>query len=336
MMIEVDVFLVLYNSAGELPALLRSLRRQKGVRLHLHVFDNASKDDGAARVREAFPTARITISRQNLGFAPAMNALYEQSRAPFACLVNPDIDMEPDCLAQLVSALSQSTASVAQPLLSQWTQPALVDSLGITMRPDGRHLDLARDEPVLWYLTQPLQVFGATGALMMLHRARIEPVVLAFGSLFDERFHSYREDADLAWRLRACGHECLMTPLARARHRRHVLPERRSSLPAFINYHGVKNRFLLRQNNWSLDLLAGTLVPSLLRDIAVVGYVIFKERSSLGALRDALLALPESLKRRRRLRAMRTKRLSHWFSFKPVMSIASQREDDSSRKGGME
>ena len=45
---------------------------------------------------------------------------------------------------------------------------------------------------------------------------------------FDSDFFLYREDAELAWRLRNLGWKCLYVPQAVAYHRRHNLPERRA------------------------------------------------------------------------------------------------------------
>ena len=60
------------------------------------------------------------------------------------------------------------------------------------------------------------------------------------GEYFDNDFFAYREDADLAWRAQLYGWRCLYTPKAIAYHVRHVLPEKRSALPALINMHRSK------------------------------------------------------------------------------------------------
>ena len=49
------------------------------------------------------------------------------------------------------------------------------------------------------------------------------------------------------------------------------------------NRHSVKNRFLLRINNQSARECARTLVPTLARDLVVLGACLTIERSSLPA-----------------------------------------------------
>ena len=54
-------------------------------------------------------------------------------------------------------------------------------------------------------------------------------------------------------------------------------------MSASANLHSVKNRFLLRINNQSRDEFFRTLVPTLARDLVVLGACLSIERSSLPA-----------------------------------------------------
>jgi hypothetical protein len=67
------------------------------------------------------------------------------------------------------------------------------------------------------------------------------------GQYFDEDFFAYREGCRSGVEVPPPGWTIRSTvPSAVALHRRRVTPERRASLPKEINYHSVKNRFLLR------------------------------------------------------------------------------------------
>ena len=110
----------------------------------------------------------------------------------------------------------------------------------------------------------------------------LESAQIATG-FFDSDFFLYREDAEISWRLQNLGWKCLYVPSAVAYHRRRNLPERRRRMPALVNYHSVKNRFLLRINNQSASEFAATLVPTLARDLVVLGACLTIERSSLPA-----------------------------------------------------
>ena len=66
-------------------------------------------------------------------------------------------------------------------------------------------------------------------------------------------------------------------------HRRVTTPARRTTLPAAINRHSLKNRYLLRRYHQTLGNALGTGASAWLRDVGIVAWVILRERSSLGA-----------------------------------------------------
>src|SRR2546430_5993488 len=125
------------------------------------------------------------------------------------------------------------------------------------------------------------------------------------GQYFDEDFFAYREDADLAWRCRLLGWNSIYVPAAVAKHRRRVTPERRSELPKAINYHSVKNRFLLRLNNMTAQLYRRDFWPITKRDLVVIGFVLLREWSSLPAVFYIVRHFPRLLKKRRIIQSKR-------------------------------
>jgi len=132
----------------------------------------------------------------------------------------------------------------------------------------------------------------------MYRRSALDDVAIN-GQYFDEDFFAYREDADLAWRCRLFGWNSIYAPSAVARHRRRVTPERRSGLPKEINYHSVKNRFLLRLNNITGALYRRDLWPITKRDLAVIGYVLLREWSSMPAFFYLVSHFARLVKKRR-------------------------------------
>jgi GT2 family glycosyltransferase len=146
-----------------------------------------------------------------------------------------------------------------------------------------RHLDRGAEEPDEGQYDRPQWVFGATGAAAMFRRAFVEAVSI-YGQFFDEDFFSYREDADLAWRAQLMGWKCLYVPTAVAWHVRRVTPERREQVPHEINWHSVKNRFLMRGKNASGRLCWYLFWPVARRDLMIFGYAILRDWRLLSAL----------------------------------------------------
>ena len=109
------------------------------------------------------------------------------------------------------------------------------------------------------------------------------------------------------------GWTSIYVPAAVAQHRRRVTPERRSGLPKEINYHGVKNRFLLRLNNITVDLYRRDFWRITKRDLAVIGYTLLREWSSLPAFFYLLRNLPRLFEKRRQVQSRRTVDPVLWF-----------------------
>jgi len=160
---------------------------------------------------------------------------------------------------------------------------------------------------------------GATGAAAMFRRSFVGAVAVE-GQLFDEDFFAYREDADLAWRGQLMGWKCLYAPAAVAWHVRRVTPERREDLPLVINWHSVKNRFLMRGKNASGWLCWKLFWPVAWRDLMVLGYAIVRDRRLLSAISDPLRNIGSIRRKRKIIQARRRvpdRDLIWWFSDTP-------------------
>jgi GT2 family glycosyltransferase len=148
------------------------------------------------------------------------------------------------------------------------------------------------------------------------------------GEFFDEDFFVYREDADVAWRAQLMGWRCLYAPYARGYHVRKVLPGNRRALPAVINMHSVKNRFLMRIKNMSLNLYRKNWASITARDLVVVGCCLVREQTSL----KAFWYLARNWRRVAGKRQMIMERqrvgddyMASWFDFNPVSKPAPKK-----------
>jgi len=183
-----------------------------------------------------------------------------------------------------------------------------------------RHVDRGWHEPEEHQFDRSEYVFGTTAAAALYRRDMIEDISIR-GEFFDPDFFVYREDADVAWRAMLMDWRCLYTPAATAYHVRTANPSNRRSLPAMVNMHSVKNRFLMRIKNVTAGVYRRYWLPMTLRDLLVVGGTIFWEPTSLAAFWHIARCLPRTLARRRMIMARRRlsdEVLTEWFSFDPV------------------
>jgi GT2 family glycosyltransferase len=312
-MVKVAVNIVTFNSAGDIVACLESLTAQTFRDFHVHILDNASADDTLEKLKGF--DAVIVRSKINTGFAKAHNDLIKADSAEYALVLNPDAVLKPDFLEKIVAALDArpDAASATGKLLR--LDGKTLDSTGILMLRGQRHLDRGAGEPDLGQFDKAEDVFGPSGAAA-LYRVKALQDVAIDSQFFDEDFFAYREDADLAWRCRLMGWNSIYVPSAVALHRRRVTPERRSQLPSIINYHSVKNRFLLRLNNMTASLYARDFLQITFRDLSVIGYVLLREWKSIGALTYVIGHFPRLWRKRRAIQSRKRisgPELDRWF-----------------------
>ncbi|MBZ5497881.1 MAG: glycosyltransferase family 2 protein [Acidobacteriia bacterium] len=332
---RVLISIVTHNSAHYLKRCLESLRAQTWRDCVVCLADNASTD-GSLGIAAEYADFLGTIHRlkRNVGFCAAQNQLIAATPSDYVLVLNPDVVLEPPFLAILVSALEQDArAGSATGKLWRWQPGAetgtaaapplseqVLDTTGMYLTPNQRHLDRGSGEPDRGQYESREYVFGASGAAALYRRAMLEEAK-AGEEYFDEAFFAYREDADLAWRAQWLGWRCLYVPEAHGFHVRRVLPERRAALPADINMHSFKNRFLLRIKNMDAGTYARFLLPITARDAAALGYVLVREPSSLRAFPLLCKALPRAWAQRKALRGRRRvapRELRSWFSKCPV------------------
>jgi hypothetical protein len=113
------------------------------------------------------------------------------------------------------------------------------------------------------------------------------------------------------------GWSAIYAPAATAVHRRRIRPGNRRQVPALINRHSVKNRFLLRLKNQTPSNLRRTWLAGTLRDCAVIGYVLLREWSSIPGLLEVLARLGETYRKRRVIMARRRAAdldVDRWFA----------------------
>ncbi len=320
------VSLVTYNDEAFLARCLEAVQSQT-IQVRVKIFDNASQD-GTRDIAQSFG-GHLHESTENVGYSSGHNSNLMDDNFDNVLLLNADVVLQANYLEVLLGALDEvEKAGMAGGKLYRMDRKGrqvlrrsfpILDSTGMFFTPSQRHFDRGSEEEDRGQYDTRQFVFGITGATLLCRREMLEDLRLG-DEYLDEDFFVYREDADLAWRAQMRGWKAIYEPGAEALHCRRVLPMGRRSLPSLINYHSLKNRYLMRMKNLDAAVRRRCFPYMWIRDAGIFVYVLFFEWSSLPAYREVWRLRHKFRKKREHVQSTRlvsSDALADWFSFTP-------------------
>lgn len=323
---KVTICLLTWNGAHYLPWLLKSLTQQTFTDWELLVLDNSSVDNSPSVVREYYPPAKVIEQKHNLGFAKGHNLLINWSKSDYVLFLNQDIMLDPDYLEKTVAFMETNpmAASVSGKLM-YWdfhgnVTTKIIDSLGIKLDRKRQAMDI--DQGKQDYTVVNHEVFGLSASAMLVRRQCLEKIKYDKGNgnfeYFDEDFFSYKEDIDLAWRLRINGWENWLLADTKAYHHRTVsnqgLKQRKER--GFANKMSYRNHFCLLYKNSFAKNFFKDFFQITWYELKKFIYLLILERKTIKGLWE-FLGLRSKLKDKRRqikkYRQVKTEDIYRWF-----------------------
>ncbi len=204
-----------WNGAAFLRDCLESICRQRYRPLQCIVVDDGSTDRSTGLIADEFPDLRLVRLPGNTGFAHAANAGMRLAAGEIIALLNNDAVAEPTWIEELVAALDRHPrAGSAASKMLLCDPPDALNSAGDLVRRSGVPDSRGVWEPDRGQFDREEEVFGGCGGAVAFRRCMLDEI-----GLFDERFHMYCEDVDLAFRAQYAGYRCIYAPRAVVRHR---------------------------------------------------------------------------------------------------------------------
>lgn len=290
-----------YDGRDLLDVVLGSLAAQTRLADEVIVVDDASRDGTPSHLAEHWPEVRVVVMPENSGVAAAMNRCITEARGDLVLLLNNDVELAPDCVAELEAASETATAgAVVAAKLRDFSDRGLLDGAGDGYSWAGIAYRRGQGERDAGQYDQPVEVFGACAAAAM-YSAR------AFTEVgpFDEQFFALGEDADWCFRARLAGYRCYLAPGAVAYHIGSASIGPRIS--TFTLYHNWRNQL------WTItkDYPAGALLrhaPDLLLGQLASFAVAARQRcvgTWLRAWTGAIAGIVPVLRKRRAIQSAR-------------------------------
>ncbi len=335
---RVHIQLVSWNGEKYIPYLFESLRAQKFTDWELFVLDNGSADKTFGLISEeskklSQPTQLIQKVK-NIGFAPGHNELFRaalKTDAEYILLLNQDMCLDASFLEKLVFFCdAHPDVGAASGRLMKWAFPQkteIIDSLGLkTFRShrvidmDGGHTWDEEDD------VDALEVFGVSGALPLYRTEALREVAYE-GEIFDEDFFSYKEDVDLAWRLKLAGWFAFTVLDAFAYHDRSAsgpknlsdkaARENRKFKSKLANFYSYRNHICMLIKNFHPVSFWGEILPTAWYECKKVVYLTFVDpRVVVQSWREIRRLMPRMKQKRAFIAAHTTvspTQMAHWF-----------------------
>ena len=341
---KLTVHLVAWNGEKYISHLFESLKKQTYTDWKLVILDNGSTDNTLEKIKKEIQDFPVEVDlikgKDNMGFAGGHNNLISNfglQISDYVLLLNQDMYLDPDCIEKMVQFMDEhKDAAVVSPRLMRWNFENKkftnkIDTLGLKVmrsrrvieKYTGKDWDDKKSKMELSHRTQgeAMEVFGVSGAFPMFRKSVIDKT-----GLFDELYFLYKEDVDLAYRLRIAGYKAFVLLDTVAYHDRSaeglekigdsIAVKNKTKQSEWVKYHSYKNHLMTLYKNefWQNFLLDVILIKWY--ELKKFGYFLLFDRSVLKGLGEIWKNRKDLKDKKRKVKEMRKvswKELRVWF-----------------------
>ena len=259
----VTAVIVNFNSGDNVVRCVRALMEGTRPVDHVLVVDNGSTDGSREAVARQFPAVRILALGANQGLSAARNAGLQAVETEYALLVDDDVYMRPETVANLLQLTQGKIKTILAPRIILFPEGDIVQAQGAEIHFCGLLRLHHGYQPLASVPANSEEVGGAIGACFF---GRTDDFTTPGG--FDDQIFFYFEDLEFSLRLRSLGYDFRTAPTAPVDHERGAgtigLSFRgQGTYPRKRAYYSMRHRWLtilIHYQLISLILLAPSLI----------------------------------------------------------------------------
>ncbi len=352
---KVNINILAWNGEKYLKSCLDSALTQDYPNYEILIIDNNSQDNtekiikdylhGIKKDTEYTRKIRYIKNKKNIGFAVGHNQGIRETDGKYIMLLNQDAILKLNFLTEAIKILEKDEKIGAlQPKVLKYDfekgKPKdIFDTTGLLMLKNRRIINRGQGQKDEGQFDKQEEIFGADGAVPIYRRKALEDVKLPIFSqkpearsqkaqdeYFDSSFFCYKEDVDLAWRLRLYGWKTIYAPNVIAYHERgagesasrkalDILKERKK-ISLFAKTISFKNQRLMQTKNEFICLYLKHLPWILWKEIRAWGYIILFEPRILKVLPQMIKQMPKAFRQRKIIMKRKkagVKEMKKWF-----------------------
>lgn len=361
----VSVNIVSYNAQDLIEPCLESVFNQTYKNIEILVIDNASTDNTLEKIqitKSKFQTnsnIKIIKNSKNFGFSAGHNIGIRESRGKYILFLNQDVILDKDFIKNVIEAMevdekigavqgklykitnmrefdTNNTNKNFSEISSESVKVSdILDTTGLLMFKNRRVVCRGQGEKDKNQYGRG-EIFGVDGAAPLYRRKALEETKLSLFrgatpksdeyEYFDEDFFMYKEDVDLAWRMRLYDWKAVYEPTAIGYHLRGAgegavkdyasIIKARKKISDFAKYYSFKNQRLMEIKNDLFILRLLHFHRIIIKEIGAWVYILFFEKYSWKAIKDLFKQMPLAWRKRKfimKRRKTRAAKIAKWF-----------------------
>jgi len=318
---SVSVNVLAYNGEKIIESCLKSVLEQIYSNLEILVIDNASTDKTIEKIKNV--NIRTIENKKNIGFAAGHNIGIRESRREYILCLNQDVVLDKDFIKYAVEAMEKDDkiGSVQGKL---YKKDKILDTTGLLAYKNRRFVNRGQGEEDKNRYPAG-EIFGVDGAAPLYRRKALEDIKIN-NEYFDEDFYMFKEDVDLAWRMRLYGWKAVYEPRAIGYHLRGAgekavknyinIARQRRKISQFAKFYSFRNQRLMQVKNELPALFFCHFHYIIIKEIAAWIYALLFERYILKTIFALFKQVPKAWQKRKiimKRKRIGEKEIRKWF-----------------------
>jgi len=323
---RVTIIIVTWNSFQFLYECLESIRAQTFTDFQVMLVDNHSADKTTEFLRSEYPEYYLLQNFNNVGFCRANNQGIRLSSSDYILTLNPDTILDNTFLERIIAEADQhpkggsftgkvlklhknnEASDLDTEFFTNSKKTNIIDTTGLVVYKNGMSLRRGEGENAQNTFQVSQEIFGVDGACALYRREALEDIKIN-NEYFDENFFAYKEDVDIAYRLRLYGWNAHYVARATAYHHRYFAADNRGKIRTikqtriqksfFSRMISFKNQHLMLLKNTHWKNFFHLFLPALWRQSKIFFYLLIFEPRVLAILPRLIKDIPSTLQKRK-------------------------------------
>ena len=246
---DTAIVILNYNGISWLKKFLPTVIKYSQDEADVYLIDNGSSDDSVDYLKKEYPSIKLIILDNNLGFAGGYNKGLQQIEHPYYVLLNSDIEVTKNWITPIINTFKEQPEITAiQPKILSFQNKKQFEYAGAAgglmdklKYPFCRGRIFDHTETDHQQFEEKTEIFWASGACLFIRSKDFHA-----HSGFDTDFFAHMEEIDLCWRIKNNGGKILYHPESKVYHVGGGTLKYNSSQKTFLNFRN--SLFMIHKN----------------------------------------------------------------------------------------